>query len=254
MLSPVQRSGLSVATYMLAGTLAGTQDLQACMLYTSPDKSLANFCGAESATEDKTRSVSQVLKLVEAKALKPEELRDYSIKVSTNLYLMDTISQTISPADSMKVASYVYGSIDSDLAIVDVSESIAEDMAQKMIGLSDCVGIVLNPDMKSVIKLQQWRDSQFWPKDKEIFYIIQNYDENIVAVREFCKKADIRVKSTCKLHHNPYVAKYVNMGLLQNVVPLTYTKDFRLTNLRGDMKEIVSYLNSVMHFRMKWEG
>ena len=94
-LSPLNRSGCSVVTTMLAQGAALTQDWKTVVTYTSKARTLPIYLNLIEYTEDRTRSISQVVKLLQAKAISSDELDDFAIKVAPNFYLMDTVSETI---------------------------------------------------------------------------------------------------------------------------------------------------------------
>lgn len=253
-ISPINRSGASVVTTILAQAAALTQDLKTVITYTSKERTLPVYLDVERQVEDKTRSISQVVKLLQADAISAEELDEYAIKLDTNCYMMDTVSEAITREDALMVQKYVFTNVKADIVLCDVSEALDDPTAQELISVSDAVCFVLNPDEPSIEYFKVWRDSEMWPKDKNYFIVINRYDDEIMGVRQYAKKCGVGAKDTCKLHYNPFIVKSCNESFLKDIVPYAYiNKDYRLLELRSDIKELMSWCTSAGGFKLKWK-
>lgn len=252
-LSPLNRSGCSVVTTMLAQGAALTQDWKTVVTYTSKARTLPIYLNLIEYTEDRTRSISQVVKLLQAKAISSDELDEFAIKVAPNFYLMDTVSETITNEEALMVQKYVYTNITADLVLCDISESIEDQSAQELMEVSDAVCFIVNPDNVSIEALQAWKDSEYWPKDKPVFIVINRFDENIIGVRPYSKRIGFAPKNTCTLHYNPFITKSCNEYFLSEIVPYTYDKDPRILNIRNDIKQLMSWLCALTERKQKWE-
>ena len=154
-LSPLNRSGCSVVTTMLAQGAALTQDWKTVVTYTSKARTLPIYLNLIEYTEDRTRSISQVVKLLQAKAISSDELDEFAIKVAPNFYLMDTVSETITNEEALMVQKYVYTNITADLVLCDISESIEDQSAQELMEVSDAVCFIVNPERQACIYRNQ---------------------------------------------------------------------------------------------------
>lgn len=252
-ISPLNRSGCSVVTTMLAQCAALTQDLKTVVTYTSRERVLPTYLNLGQYVQDKTRSISQVVKLLQAKAISADELDEFAIKVAPNFYLMDTVSNTITDEEALLVQKYVYTNISADLTLCDISESLDDPNAQELLDASDAICVVLNPDTVSIEAFTVWRESEFWPKDKPFFIVIDRYDEAIIGVRPYAKKCGVEAKNTCKLHYSPFIVKACNENFLAEIVPYAYEKDIRVLNIRTDLYELMTWCMAACGRKVRWE-
>lgn len=251
-ISPISHSGTTMATLFLGQALAHTQSLNVMLTYSGMSRRICDYMSV-SALEDKTCSISQVVKLMEAHAISPEDLYDYSIKVYPNLYIMDTADPTITEEDGTKLMTYVFDNIPADVTICDVSGEIYDETTQQIFAASDVVAIVIQPDTHSYDMLRKWKESEFWPKKADVMIIVNRYNEEIAALRDISRKIGVAHVNVCKLHYSPYITKYANEGESLTIVPYVMQKDPRVIELNTDLKEMCQYVVSNMEGRFKWE-
>lgn len=252
-MSPLNRSGCTVVTTMLAQAAALTQDMHTMVTYTSKARTLPQYLNLGGYLSDRTRSISQVVKLLQARAISVEELNDFAIKVAANFYLMDTVSETITDEEALMVQKYVFTNTPADLVICDVTEAIDDVNAQELIDVADALCVVLNPDYVSVEMFQLWKESEYWPKNKPYMVVINRYDDAVIGVRQFAKHCGIETKFICKLHYNPLLVKSCNDNFLAEIVPYAYEKDIRVLQLRNDLKEMMSWVTNTSGSKLVWE-
>lgn len=253
-ISPMTRSGASVVTTVLAQAAALTQDLKTVITYTSPSRTLPVYLDVERQVDDKTRSISQVVKLLQADAISADELDEYALKLDTNCYMMDTVSESITQEEALTVQKYVFTNVKADIVLCDISESLDEPTAQELISVANAVCFVLNPDETSIEAFRIWFESEYWPKDKDYFVVINRYDDAIMGVRQYAKKCQVSVRNMCKLHYNPFIVKACNESFLKDIVPYACrNKDYRVIQLRSDIKELMSWCATISGNKLKWE-
>ena len=252
-LSPLNRSGCSVVATGIAQALAMTQDCTVTLTYTSRQRTLPIYLSLQDEVEDTTRSVSLMSKLIQNRSISAEEIQEYLVKVDTNFYLLNTVSSTVTDAEALQVQKHVFMNSMNDVIICDISESIDDTNTQELIEVSDAVCIVLNPDNVSVEAFNVWRESDYWPKNKAIFVVVNRYDDVIIGVRQFAKLCSISAKDVCKLHYNPYIIKACNENFLADIIPYAVNKDIRLMNIRTDVKELMSWCTHVMMRKLRWD-
>lgn len=253
MLSPLNRSGCSVVATAIAQSAAMTQDMKTVLTYTSKARTLPTYLNLKEFVEDKTRSVSLIVKLLKAKAISAEELNDFLIKVSSNFYLMDTVAETITEAEALLVQKYIFKNIEADLVLCDISEAIDDEHAQELMQEADAICYILNPDEVSVNAFNVWKSSDFWIADKPYFIVINRYDDPIIGVRPYGKLCGVPARDVCKLHYNPYIVKSCNEKFLADIVPYAVDKDIRLLSIRNDLRELMSWVTSSCGRKLKWE-
>lgn len=251
-ISPTHRSGNSTVTAMLGQSLAHTQGLKVMLTYTGQKRDMCNYMGVETVV-DKTRTISQVVKLLESRAISPEDIYDYSIKVSPNINIFDTVDPTVTEEEAANLTSFVFKNIKADICICDVNTEIFDPITQSMFNLSDIVCIVINPDNTNYNILQAWRESELWPKKAEVMVITNRYDEQIDALRNISKRLGIAHSNVCKLHYNPLLTKYSNTGKLMTVLPFIIARDPQVIEMNTDFKECTQYIISLYGNKFKWE-
>lgn len=252
-ISPLNRSGCSVVATMIAQGAALTQEWKTVVTYTSRERILPTYLNLLEYTEDRTRSISQVVKLLQARAISSDELDEFAIKVAPNFYIMDTVSETITDEEALMVQKYVYTNITADIVLCDISESIEDPSAQELMEVSDAVCFVVNPDNVSISALRVWMGSEYWPKDKPTFIVVNRFDEAIIGLRPYAKRCEISAKNACTLHYNPFITKACNEYFLSEIVPYAYDKDPRTLNLRNDIRQLMSWLSNATGRKLKWE-
>lgn len=251
-ISPVPHGGTTTASMFLAQSLAHTQSLSVMLTYTGTNRRLCEYMGV-SSMDDKTRSISQVVKLMESRAIGPEDLYDYSLKLYPNMNIMDTADPTLSDEDNAKLISYVFKNIKSDICICDISDEIYSETTQELFEVSDIVAIVIQPDRYSYDMFRRWRESEYWPKKANIMVIVNNYNEEVAALRDISKQLGIPHVNVCKIHYNPYIMKYSNTGESLTMMPYVVQRDPRVIELNTDFKEMTQYVVSNLGIRFKWE-
>jgi hypothetical protein len=252
-ISPVTRSGASVVTAILAQSAALTQQLRSVITYTSPHRVLPDYMNAVPQIEDRTRSASQIVKLLQSDAITADELDEYAIMLDENCYMLDVVSSTITDEEALMVQKFVYTNIKADVVLCDISEALDDETALELISVSDAICYVLNPDTVSIEAFKEWKNSDVWPKDIPYFVVINRYADDIIGVRQFAKKCGISAKNTCKLHYNPYIVKSCNESFLKDIVPYAYLeKDSRVLQLRSDIKELMSWCTYNSGYKLKW--
>lgn len=253
-LSPLNRSGCSVVATAIAQAAAMTQEYKTVLTYTSKARTLPTYLNLKEFIEDKTRSISLIVKLKRARAIGADELNDFLIKVSSNFYLMDTVSESITEEEALDIQKYIFTNVEADLVLCDISEAIDDESAQELMNAADAVCYVLNPDQVSVGAFKVWMESEYWPKDKPFFVVINKFDEEVIGVRPYSKMCGVATRNICKLHYNPYIVKACNESFLADIVPYAVDKDIRLLNIRPDLKELMSWITSQSGHKLKWEN
>lgn len=250
-ISPTHRSGTSTVAAMLGQSLAHTQGLKVMLTYTGQKRDMCNYMGIQSIM-DKTRTLSQVVKLLESRSISPEDMYDYSIKAGPNMNIFDTADNTISEEEAASLTPFVFKNIKSDISICDVNTEIFDSTTQTLFDTSDIVCIVINPDNTNYNILQNWKDSDLWPKKAEVMIVVNRYDEQIDALRNISKRLCIAHSNVCKLHYNPLLTKYSNTGKLMTVFPFIINKDAQVIEMNTDFKECTQYIISLYGNKFKW--
>lgn len=254
-MSPLAHTGNSVVTALVGDSLARTQMQQTTVTYTGDNRRICNYLGV-SALEDKTRTISQIVKLLEAEAIAPEDIVDYSVTPAENLHIMDTVDKSITEQESEKLMLHVYEHVKTMFSLCDCSLSIDDDIAIKLMKPCEIIIVVIQPDIMSYEAFLEWKESKAYPTDdieKSVLVIVNRYKEEIDALRNITKKLGLKHADVCKLHDNPYITKACNSGDLTALLPLIRSKDPRVVELNNDLKEITQYIMSKLGVKFTWD-
>jgi hypothetical protein len=251
-ISPVKRTGITTCSLMIGHMIAATQSVSVCMTHTGSNYDIRAFNGIEE-NEDMTRSISQVARLLEAKAIGPENLPEYCTKLATNIELMDTDSESITDEEGTNIMSFVYNNIPREFVFCDINTELFEDTTQAILKASDAVILVATPSDKVMKAAQDYLLSEFWPKDKKTMFLVNLYDPQIASLSELSKMVGMKVRDTCKIRYNPLIMQNCNKGTLDTMTPYIIQKDPRVIELNIDLKECIQFLYAGTSRKVKWD-
>lgn len=255
-ISPDRKQGGSTVSTLLGLALAHTQNSSVCLTYTGNKNAvLTTFLGIK-PTEDKTRNLTQVIKLLEANAITGEEIGDYCIKVpgAANLQLMDTASETFSDADNTKLLRFVIENMNHDFVITDVATEIYEEVTRAVIDNSDLIVMVLTQSKETGEKLKYWESAGVLShlNEKGLVYIFNQYDPDVEAFRDTTKRMGLRHRRCAKIAYNAFIKRTSNIGKLQTILPYILERDPRVIELHNDIKECLLVILANLGRRMNW--
>ncbi len=257
-ISPDRRQGNSTVSALLAASLAQTQNYSTCLTFSgSHNHSLESMIGLQTV-EDKTRNLSQILRLLESNAISEEDVRDYCVQVPVipNMQFIDTTSETVSEEDSSKLLQYVVSHLSHEIVITDVTTEIYDDVTKMIIEQSDLVVMVLTQSKDVWEKLAFWKQSGWMEmlNKKGLLYIFNQFDAYVDAFRDTTKKLGLRHNRCAKISYNPFIKRMGNMGKLQSIVPYILDKDPRVIELNHDLKECLMVILANLGRRTAWKS
>lgn len=255
-ISPDRRQGNSTISALLAVTIAQTQNLTTCLTYTgNHNHSLSNYLGIKSL-EDKTRNLTQIIKLLEASAITSQEIQDYFLKVPNvdNLQIIETASDNISDENNSKLLKFVIENLNHQVVITDVTTEIYDEATQNVIDSSDLIIMTLTQSKEVGDKLVAWESKGIldYLNKKGLVYIFNKFDPHVDAFRNSTKKLNLKHRRCAKLSYNPFIKKTSNIAKLQSIVPYILDKDPRVIELNNDLKECMLVILSNLGRRTIW--
>lgn len=256
LLSPRHKQGLSTASILLAQTIAHTTTLRVHLTYTGGDyKSYLEYLGLD-YEEDKTRTTSQMVKLIETGSLSHAELEDYMIKIEDRFLVLNTSSDITTEEDSETLISYVLSNEDDNgtLTVIDVNTELDDDITQKIIKESDLVIIVAEQTRLSSEMAKRWMKSDYIEDDSKVVFIFNLFDPYVMSSRETAKMFGIRYRRTSKISYNPYIKKFCNERKLDNLLTYIKRKDERVFELNADLLECARLIGNQLGFHVEWRG
>ncbi|WP_138755937.1 hypothetical protein [Paenibacillus sinopodophylli] len=257
-ISPDRRQGGTTISVLLALALAQTQNYTTCLTYTgNNNNSIAGVLGIQ-PSEDKTRSLTQVIKLLESNAIAGDEILDYCTQVPgvPNLQIIDTSSNAISKEDNAKLLKFVIGSLNHQVVITDVTTEIYEEITDSVIENSDLVVMVLTQSREIKDKLKHWEDAQIMGRlnKKGLVFIINQYDPYVEAFRDTSKRMKLRHTRCAKISYNSFIKRTSNIGKFQTILPYILEKDPRVIELNNDLKECLAIVLANLGKKMVWSS
>lgn len=255
-ISPDRRQGGTTVSALLALGIAQTQNMTTCLAYTGNDgRSMSGFLGIK-PQEDKTRNLTQVIKLLEANAIAGDEIVDYCLKVPgvPNLQLIETASDTISGEDNTKLLKFAIQNLSHEVVVTDVATEIYDEASLAVIEQSDLVVMVLTQSRDVWNKLKDWDRAGVLGglNGKGLVYVFNQFDPYVEAFRDTTKRLGLRHRRCAKLSYNPFIRKSSNTGKLQTMLPFILNRDPRVIELNNDLKECLMVVLSNLGRRTAW--
>ncbi len=255
-ISPDRKQGGTTVSALLALALAETQNLSTCLTFTgSRNLSMARFLGIK-AREDKTRSLTQMIKMLESNAISVDEIRDYCIPVPgvNHLQMIDTASENITESDNAKITKFIIRNLNHHMVVTDVTTEIYDDVTMSVIDDSDLVVMVLTQSGELFEKLKYWRSSNVldYLNRKGLVYIFNQYDPYVQAFRDTTKKMGLKHSRCAKIAYNPFIKRTSNMGKLQSILKFILNRDPRVIELHNDLKECLMVVLANLGRNTNW--
>lgn len=248
-MSPLHNLGSTVVSMMMAQGM--TYDGKtSTLLFTQPNSLLPNYVGIENVN-DPTRSIMQIVKLIDNGAISDSDILDYAYQYVKNSWLLNIADPSLEGKDREQVITHVYNRVDSDVVICDNSEDLDSPITSELMETSDMIFIVIDMSVKSRNRLKAWLESPHLKDRNNVFIIVNNYNEVIAAARNVAKVLAVPANRVCKLHYNPWITKCTNNSQVHTILPLARELDPRVANLNNDINEMIQCVNGSIVLRMK---
>lgn len=235
-MSPLHQSGATVVSALMAHALTYVNKT-VTLAYTDPTSLLPKYLGIKHV-DDPTRSIMQVVRLIDSDALNDNEILDYGIEFSKNVHLMSLGDSTLTERDAASIIKHVYSRVPTDICIVDSHDDIDSDVGKRLIEQSDLVFIVLSPSDKDFGRMKYWIESKELGKHPNVCVILNHYDEVVAPIRVLARHIGFSANRVCKVHENPWIRKVCMNGMLHDIIPKVKALDPRVANLSSDFTEI----------------
>lgn len=248
-MSPLHNVGSSTVSLMLSQGL--TYDGKSTtLLFTQTGSLVPRYIGIEDV-KDPTRSVMQIVKLIDNGAINDSDIIDYAYQYTKNGWLLNASDESMADKDREQVIKHVYSRVTTDVVICDNSEDITSPITSELLSESDLLFIVIDMSTKARERLQKWLESPVLKDFKDIYIIVNNYNEVVSSVRNYAKVLKLPANRVCKLHYNPWITKCTAVGQLHTILPLSKELDPRVCNLNCDINELSQCVNGAMILKIK---
>lgn len=241
-LSPLHQTGATVASVLLAQALTYLNKT-VTLAYTRPKSYLTKYISANQIN-DPTRSIMQVVRLIDCNALKDEDILGYTVPFAKNANLMSFGDTSLTLDNMFHIVDHVYRRVPTDMVIVDCSDDIDSPVTEKLIETSNMVFLVVSPSLKILERMKQWRANTKLANYENVFVLVNHYDGVIMSLRDMAKMIGLPASYVCKIHENPWIRKMCINGTLQEIVPYVKGLDPRVANLSCDLEELTQCVAS----------
>lgn len=250
LLSPLHNIGTtSVAALLTQGLTFDNKE--STIMFTRNDSVLPQYLGIQSV-QDPTRSIMQIVRLIDNGALEDQDILDYAYTYTKNCFMMNVADPSLTERDKAQILEHIYSRVTTDVIICDNSEPIDSDMSARLIEASDMIFVVVNTYVKCKEFLNLWMQTPILkPFKNKVFLIVNQYDETVNALRNIARMYDFPANRVCKIHYNPWITKCCMTGQLHTVLPLARELDPRVANLNTDINELIQCVNSSIFMNSK---
>ena len=234
-LSPLHNMGTTVGAALLGQGLTYSGH-SSTLVFTDPKSYLPQYLGLEGIS-DPTRSITQVVELIENDALKNREILNYGHLYAKNAYLLNTANPALNDVVRAKTVHHIYERVTSDVVICDCSDDIETPIVSELLDITDMVMVVVTPSPKAIQYVMNWLEYSVLKDSSNVFILLNEYHETIAAIRDFAKSIKFSAGRVCKLHYNPWIGRCSFNGSLPQILPLAMGLDPRVSNLISDVYE-----------------
>lgn len=248
-MSPLHNLGATVAAEMIAQALT-FDNKTSTLLFTQVNSLLPLYINIMNVN-DPTRSVMQIVKLIDNGAIDDQEILDYAFQYTKNSWLLNVADPSLTGRDREQVIMHAYSRVPTDVVVCDNSEDIDSPLTQSLLDESDMLFIVVDMSLKCRKHLDAWLKSPQLKDSPNVYILVNRYNEVTSAVRNYAKVISTPANRVCKLHYNPWIEKCTTISQLHTVLPLARDLDPRVANLNNDMSEIIQCINGAMVMKIK---
>ena len=252
----VKHNGLTAGALLTGMALAYKQAKDVRMCFTGNNRDIPRYMGRDEDEKDVTRSITQVSKLLQARAISPDELSNYCVKLGPNLELMDTYAESLTPGEMQEIMTFVYERSSTAVTICDCAEGVEDPGTLAVLEKSDVVVWVCDQSYRSLHDVVLFRESPAFkrlnPEARQMLLVVE-FDPVIKPLKQTAAEAGMTLRDTCKIRYNPYIAKGCERRDLHSVAVSIFEKDWRVIELYRDLLEITQFLLSATGEKIRWE-
>ena len=250
-MSPLHQSGASIVATMMAQSLT-YDNKTTTLVYTSPDSLIPTYLGIKNV-DDPTRSIMQVVRLIDNNAIRDADILDYAVQFSKNAYLLSFGDSTLPERDAVQIVQHVYKRVPTDVCIVDSSDDIDSPITEKLLESTDCVFVVITPNHKDFAYLKYWLTETSLKTRQDVYVVINHYDPVVDSVRNLARTIGMAANKVATLQENPWIRKCTLNQQLYDIIPKVKGADPRVVNLMSDFRDFTQIINSMVLLKARFE-
>lgn len=248
-MSPLHNLGATVASSLVAQGLT-YYNKTSTLLFTKTNSELPKYLGIDDI-DDPTRSIMQVVKLIDSGAIKNEDIVDYGHQYSKNSWVLNVADPALVDKDKEQVILHAFEKITTDVVICDNSDDINTPLSKRLLEVADMLFIVIDMSDKCLEHLKAWLEIPIIKNSPNVYILVTRYNEVVMSLRNFARKIDYPANRVCKIHYNPWLQKCSMSGQLHTVLPLARELDPRVANLNNDIQELAECIHGTIAIKYK---
>lgn len=250
-LSPLHQSGATSISVLLAQMLT-YNGMTSTLMFTQKNNNCPDYLDID-VKHDPTRSIMQIVRLLDSGELADSEIIDYTNSVAKNCYLLNIVDESLPEETAKNIVTKVYSRITTDIVVCDDSSDLLHERNDALIDAADVIFMVINPSEKHYAYAREWLASLSKEERERTAIVLNYYSEVIDSVRNIAKKLGIPASHLCKLHYNPWITRCCLTGQLQTIIPQVQVADPRVASIYGDMKELIQMVINTRNTRRRKE-
>ena len=239
--SPVHgQTGNTVTALFLAMSMALTQRKNICLTHTDFSSTVIQEILGLDVTEDVTRSLSQIFKLLNSGTLMEKELVDYAINVLPGLDLYTTHNVALEHSELVGFLEFLFNKMKIyHHTVIDVDTGAKSKTSELCLSIADTVVITVSQNyhvLRAARELLRDDDFQKLIKDKRVLFAVNRFNTEICKLSDVTKQLDVKTKDIILIHDNVFISRCYNKGVIEDVIKRAYQKDIRVLELHNDIK------------------
>lgn len=248
-MSPLHNMGATVVSTMIAQAVTYNSKTST-LLFNEIASYLPKYLGVHDIN-DPTRSIMQVVQLIDNGAIRDADILDYTHLYAPNAHLVNVTDKSLSNKDRASVVQHIYSRTPTDVVVCDNSEDLGSNVSNLLIQQSDVIFLVVDTSIKMRKHLDAWLNSEQLMNNNNVYLIVNNYNEVVNSLRNLAKWFRLPANRICKIHYNPWITKCCLNEQLQTILPLSRELDPRVAHLNNDINEIIQCVNANMITKIK---
>lgn len=239
--SPVHgQAGNTVSALFLAMSMALTQRKNICLTHIDFNSTVIEEILGLDITNDVTRSLSQVFKLLNSGTLLEKELADYAINVIPGLDLYTTQNVVLEHSELDNFIEFLFNKMKIyHHIVIDVDAGLKNKTSELCLSIADTVVVTVtqnNHVLRAARELIKDANFKKLTKNKRILYVVNRFNTEIGKLSEVAKQLGVNTKEIIIIHDNVFIAKCCNKGVIEDVIKRALQKDIRVIELYNDIK------------------
>ena len=245
--SPVHgQTGNTVTALFLAMSMALTQRKNICLTHTDFNSTVIEGILGLDLTDDVTRSLSQIFKLLSSGTLLEKELADYAVNVLPGLDIYTTHNVALEHAERASFIEFLFNKMKIyHHIVIDVDTGLKHKMSELCLSIADTIVITVSQNnhvLKAAKGLLQNNDFKKLTKNKRILFVLNRFNTGIGTLSDVAKQLGVKTKEIMIIHDSVFIAKCYNKGIIEDVIKRALQKDIRVIELHNDIKNACKIL------------